>query len=68
MQSNIKSENIKWNVNNTKEKIYGLLINTRNANAFTGKEGYKSIKILHPDCQMNFLKNKLQTKKSQKKF
>ena len=42
-QSNIKSENIKWNVNNTKEKIYGLLINTRNANAFTGKEGYKSI-------------------------
>ena len=42
-QFNIKSENIKWNVNNTKEKIYGLLINTRNANAFTGKEGYKSI-------------------------
>ncbi len=42
-QSNIKSENIKWNLNNSKEKIYALLINTRNANAFTGKEGYKSI-------------------------
>ncbi len=42
-QSNITSENIKWNLNNSKEKIYALLVNTRNANAFTGKEGYKSI-------------------------
>ena len=42
-QSNIKSENIKWNLENSKEKIYGLLVNTRNANAFTGREGYKSI-------------------------
>ncbi len=42
-QSNIKSENIKWNLNNSKEKIYALLVNTRNANAFTGQEGYKSI-------------------------
>ena len=42
-QSNIKSENIKWNLNNSKEKIYGLLVNTKNANVFTGKEGYKSI-------------------------
>ena len=42
-QSNIKSENIKWNLNNTKEKIYAVLVNTRNANAFTGKEGYTSI-------------------------
>ena len=42
-QSNIKSENIKWNLNNCKDKIYALIVNTRNANAFTGKEGYKSI-------------------------
>ena len=42
-QSNIKSENIKWNLINSKEKIYGLIVNTRNANAFTGKGGYKSI-------------------------
>ncbi len=42
-QSYIKSENIKWNLNNSKEKIYALLVNTRNANAFTGKEGYKAI-------------------------
>ncbi len=42
-QSNIRSENIKWNLKNSKKKIYALLINTRNANAFTGMEGYKSI-------------------------
>ena len=42
-QSNIISENIKWNLSNSKEKIYALLVNTRNANAFTGKDGYKSI-------------------------
>ena len=28
---------------NTKDKVYALLVNTRNANAFTGKEGFKSI-------------------------
>ena len=42
-QSNIISENIKWNLNNSREKIYALLVNTKNANVFTGKEGYKSI-------------------------
>ncbi len=42
-QSNIRSENIKWNLINTKDKVNALLINTKNANAFTGKEGYKSI-------------------------
>ncbi len=42
-QSNIKSENIKWNLNNSKKKIYALVINTKNANSFTGKEGYESL-------------------------
>ncbi len=42
-QSNIISENIKWNLNNSREKIYALIINTRNANTFTGKDGYKAI-------------------------
>ena len=46
-QSNIISENIKWNLSNSKEKIYALLVNTRNANAFTGKDGYKSINIIN---------------------
>ena len=42
-QSNVRSENIKWNLNNSKDKVFALVVNTRNANAFTGKEGYKSI-------------------------
>ncbi len=42
-QSKIISENIKWNVNHKAKKIYSLIINTRNANCFTGKPGYKSL-------------------------
>ena len=42
-QSNIISENIKWNLNQTSKKIYSLLVNARNANCFTGRQGYKSL-------------------------
>ncbi len=42
-QSKIISENIKWNLNQKTKKIYSLLINTRNANSFTGDQGYKSM-------------------------
>jgi glutamate N-acetyltransferase/amino-acid N-acetyltransferase len=43
-QSKIISENIKWNLNQKCKKVYSLLVNTRNANAFTGKEGYEGLK------------------------
>ena len=42
-QSKIVSENIKWNLNKKVKKIFSLLINTRNANCFTGKQGFKSL-------------------------
>jgi len=45
-QSKLISENIKWNLKINKKKIKALLINTRNANAFTGKDGFKGLKIL----------------------
>ncbi len=45
-QSKLISENIKWNLKINKKKVKGLLINTRNANAFTGKDGFKGLKIL----------------------
>ena len=45
-QSKLISENIKWNYKINKKKIRALFINTRNANAFTGKDGYKGLKIL----------------------
>ena len=43
-QSKVISENIKWNLNLKNKKIKALVINTRNANAFTGKKGYQSLK------------------------
>ena len=48
-QSKIISENIKWNLNQNNKKIFSLLVNTRNANAFTGKQGYESLKKLAED-------------------
>ncbi len=45
-QSKIVSENIKWNLKIKSKKIKALLINTRNANAFTGKAGFNGIKEL----------------------
>ena len=42
-QSKIVSENIKWNLNQKTKKIFSLLVNTRNANSFTGDQGYQSM-------------------------
>jgi glutamate N-acetyltransferase/amino-acid N-acetyltransferase len=42
-KSKIVSENIKWNIDQKVKKIFSLLVNTRNANAFTGDQGYKSM-------------------------
>ena len=42
-QSKIISENIKWNLRLKNNSIKALLVNTRNANAFTGKLGFKGI-------------------------
>ena len=45
-QSKILSENIKWNLNQKTQKIFSLIVNTRNANSFTGEHGYKSMQHL----------------------
>ena len=42
-QSKIISENIKWNLKVKNNSIKALMINTRNANTFTGKLGFKGI-------------------------
>tara|TARA_B100001057_G_scaffold499302_1_gene609451 strand:- start:994 stop:2295 length:1302 start_codon:yes stop_codon:yes gene_type:complete len=42
-QSKILSENIKWNLSQKTQKIFSLIINTRNANCFTGEQGYRSM-------------------------
>ncbi len=42
-QSKIISENIKWNLKQKSKRVFSLLVNARNANCFTGKQGYKSL-------------------------
>jgi len=42
-QSKIVSENIKWNLRKKVKKVFSLIVNTRNANCFTGKRGFRSL-------------------------
>ena len=42
-QSKIVSENIKWNLKHKIKKIFALVVNARNANCFTGKQGFRSL-------------------------
>ena len=51
-QSKIVSENIKWNQNTKSKKIKSLIINTRNANSFTGSEGYKGLKEIAEETSL----------------
>ncbi len=41
--SSIKSETIIWNQRSNKKSIKALLVNTKNANTFTGKDGLESL-------------------------
>jgi glutamate N-acetyltransferase/amino-acid N-acetyltransferase len=69
-QSKIISENIKWNLNLKTNSIKALLVNAGNANAFTGKQGFKgitqiaeelskglTIKMSEDDEKKNFVKS-----------
>ena len=66
-QSKLISENIKWNYRISKKKIRALLINSRNANAFTGKDGFRGLKILAENLSEELtLKQKLDEEKPEK--
>ena len=58
-QSKIVSENIKWNLNIKSKKVKSLIVNTRNANAFTGTEGYKGLKEIAKEVSIQLSKNSL---------
>ena len=45
-KSKIVSESIHWNLNIKNKFIKALLVNTRNANTFTGKQGFQGLKEL----------------------
>ena len=55
-QSKIVSENIKWNLNTKSKKIKALIVNARNANAFTGPDGYKGLKEIAEEVSMQLSK------------
>tara|TARA_B100002051_G_C16701337_1_gene621179 strand:+ start:28 stop:1329 length:1302 start_codon:yes stop_codon:yes gene_type:complete len=67
-QSKLISENIKWNLKINKKKISALLINTRNANAFTGKEGFKGLKILAENLSLELTQKQKNDEEKPKKI
>ena len=59
-KSKIVSENIKWNRNIKSKKIKSLLINTRNANTFTGPDGYKGLKEIADEISIKLSEKQIE--------
>ena len=59
-KSKIVSENIKWNLNIKSKKIKSLIINTRNANAFTGLKGYQGLKEIAEEISLQLSKKQME--------
>ena len=49
----IVSETITWNEKSNKKVIKALMVNTKNANTFTGKQGYESIDLVAKSLAKN---------------
>ena len=67
-QSKIVSENIKWNLNIKSKKINSLIINTRNANTFTGSDGYKGLKEIAEETAIQLSKKQIEDEVYPKKI
>ena len=67
-QSKIVSENIKWNLNQKVKKITSLIVNTRNANCFTGKQGYRSLEKIAEIVSENLSKKQKEDEDNPKKI
>jgi len=67
-QSKIVSENIKWNLNIKSKKVKSLIINTRNANAFTGADGYKGLKEIAKEVSVQLSKKQKEDEDYPKKI
>ena len=44
--NSIVSESITWNQNSNKKTVKALIVNTKNANTFTGKQGFESLDFI----------------------
>ena len=67
-QSKIVSENIKWNLNIKNKKIKSLIVNTRNANAFTGEDGYNGLKEIAQEASIYLSKKQTEDEDHPKKI
>ncbi len=66
-QSTLVSENIKWNKSINNKKVNALLVNTRNANAFTGKKGFQGLKEIAEELSSQLtIKKKLDDENPEK--
>ena len=59
-KSKIVSENIKWNLSIKSKKIKALVINTRNANTFTGPTGYKGLREIAQEIAHQLSKKQIE--------
>ncbi len=51
--NSIVSETISWNEQSNKKVVKALLVNTKNANTFTGKQGYEGIDLVAKNLAKN---------------
>ena len=51
--NSIVSETITWNEKSNKKVVKALLVNTKNANTFTGKQGYEAIDLVAKSLAKN---------------
>ena len=51
--NSIVSETITWNEKSNKKMVKALLVNTKNANTFTGKQGYDAIETIAKNLAKN---------------
>ena len=59
-QSKIVSENIRWNLGIKSKKISSLIVNTRNANAFTGLPGYQGLREIAEEISFQLSKKQIE--------
>ena len=67
-QSKILSENIKWNLDQKSKKIFSLMVNTRNANTFTGEQGYQSMQTIAGMISQELTNKQIQDEDNPKKI
>ena len=67
-QSKIISENIKWNLNLKNKKIMALVVNTRNANVFTGKKGFRDLKEIADELSIQLTEKQKEDEENPEKI